>query len=328
MQKRLLEIVNRFWKSKVLVIGDIMLDEYIWGKVWRISPEAPVPVVHVKETSCMPGGAGNVARNITAFKGKALLVGMIGNDLYGSTLLKCISKQGISTKGILISRKKSTIVKTRIIAHHQQVVRVDKELNSLPGRDQIKKIKEKIKELIPLSSVIILEDYGKGIITQELLDYVKTISKKENKKIILDPKKGHQLQYSGITLITPNLEEAYSMVGLEYTNDFNQNQVEEIGKTILSKWDLPTLLLTMGEHGMMVFQKSKKPKLIPTEAKEVYDVSGAGDTVVGVVALALASGADIYEASILSNIAAGIVVGKLGTAVVTEEELIGKIKER
>ena len=320
-QKRLKNIVGRFNKARIMVIGDIMLDEYIWGKVTRISPEAPVPIVNVHRETSMPGGAANVARNISSLGANASSLGVVGNDIYGKYLVKLLKEENVDIKGIVKSSRGKTIIKTRIIAHSQQVVRIDRENDVLNNNNSFSKLTNYIKKNIKDVDGVIIEDYGKGLITQKLVYFLIDICNENNKPLIVDPKKGHFMDYSGATTLTPNLEEALAVAGREYDGEYNPEVIDEIGDIILDKWGLKSILITLGEHGMCLFEKGKHPFKIPTMAKEIFDVSGAGDTVVGVFITALASGASMKEASVLSNMAAGIVVGKVGTALVTRKEL-------
>lgn len=324
--KRLINILRRFPRTKILVIGDVMLDEYIWGKVTRISPEAPVPVVNVHRETSMPGGAANVARNVSAISGGVALSGFIGNDLAGSRLVKLLRGENVDTSGLIRDRNSNTILKTRVIAHSQQVVRIDKERNTQPKAKDLNRLYRSIKNIIPEIKGVIVEDYGKGLITQELVYFLVDICNKYKKPIVVDPKKGHFLDYTGVTTVTPNLEEALAIVGLDHNGEYIPEKVEEVSRLIMDKWSLDGVLITLGEHGMSLLERNKPPFKIPTMAREVYDVSGAGDTVVGVFSTALCSGASMREAALLSNMAAGIVVGKVGTAVATTEELLGVIK--
>ena len=324
--KRLASIVRQFSKAKILIIGDIIMDQFIWGKVTRISPEAPVPVVNINRETLALGGAANVANNLFGLGAKACLAGLVGNDMWGKEIVRILSKNKANSRGLILCKDKSTIVKTRIVAHSQQVVRVDRENNSLPCEKDIKKVYAYIKKTIPYVDGVVIEDYGKGVVVQELVSEIIELCKKHKKPLIVDPKKGHMLDYSGVTVITPNLEEAYSIVGFEYDGEYVPKKLEQAGESIIKKWQVQAVLVTTGEHGMSLFEKNKTKVIIPSTAKEVFDVSGAGDTVVGVLAAALVSGATLHEASFLANIAAGVVVSKLGTAVCTLEELKKAIK--
>ena len=324
--RRLTNIVKCFPKAKILVVGDVMLDEYIWGKVSRISPEAPVPVVNVHQETRTPGGAANVAHNIYSLKAKVYLAGVIGDDIRGKHLIKLLQKNQVDVKGLIKNKNISTILKTRIIAHNQQLVRIDKENDFMLQQKDLDKIFGYIKKIITEVDAVIIEDYGKSLINQELVYYLVDICRKHNKPLLADPKKDHPLDYTGVTTITPNLEEAKAIVGLDHSDEYVPEQVEDMGKKIIDKWKPKSVLITLGEHGMVFFERDKASMVIPTMARDIYDVSGAGDTVVGVFTTSLVSGATMCEAAVLSNMAAGIVVGKVGTAVATKEELLDVIK--
>jgi rfaE bifunctional protein kinase chain/domain len=321
--KRLEKIVTSFKNAHVLVIGDFILDEFIWGSVNRISPEAPVPVVKVERESFMPGGSLNVAHNISTLKGHVLPVGVVGKDLYGRMLTKTMRREGIDTGGVVYDTKRPTTLKTRVIAHNQQVVRFDREYSeeiSVADRKAlIKFIKSKLKKV----DVVIIEDYGKGVITPILLKEVIKMAREAKTYVVVDPKEKHFNYYKGVTALTPNRYEAYGAVGLDPNG---KEPIEKVAKKILSQLKSECLLMTLGEEGMAVCEKSGKIHRIPTAAQEVFDVSGAGDTVIAVFALALASGAKFIEAATLANWAASVVVGKLGTASLNQAELVKALR--
>jgi len=321
--KKLEGIVSQFSKARILVVGDFILDEFIWGSVSRISPEAPVPVVKVDRESFMPGGSLNVAHNVSTLKGKVLPVGVVGKDLYGRMLTKAMRREGIDTGGVVYDKNRPTTLKTRVIAHNQQVVRFDRESSGeISGVDQkalIKFINSKLKSI----DVIIIEDYGKGVITPALLKEVIRIAKASKVQVVVDPKEKHFDNYKGVTALTPNRFEAYGAVGLDPQD---KTPIEKVAKKILTQLKAECLLMTLGEEGMAVCESSGKIHRIPTAAQEVFDVSGAGDTVIAVFALALASGAQFIEAATLANWAASVVVGKLGTATLDQKELIEALR--
>jgi len=319
-KKRFLDCITRFRKSRVLVVGDFILDQFIWGTVDRISPEAPVPVVLVNRESYMPGGALNVANNIHSLGGKVYPCGVLGRDLQGRMLVKVMRSNGIETGGVLSDASRPTSLKTRIIAHSQQVVRFDRENNSEIPAEKTRKIVQFVRERIQEADVLVIEDYGKGLIQPEMLKALVRIARKHKKPVLVDPKEKHFPFYKGVTLITPNRKEAYGGY-LNGAAGAAKPAIEEVGRGLLKKLQCDAVLITLGEDGMALFEKSGKITKIPTAAREVYDVSGAGDTVIAVLALALAAGARMPDASILANLAAGIVVGKLGTANVTPDEL-------
>jgi len=310
--------VKKFKQAGVLLVGDFILDQFIWGKVDRISPEAPVPVVHVEKESYMPGGALNVAHNIRELGGHVFPCGIVGRDLLGRMLVKTMRQHGVETGGIIYDADRPTTQKTRIIAHSQQVVRFDREKAGDLTKAAQKKIMQYALEKIQSVQGIVIEDYGKGIVTPGLIKAILKLAKQHKKFVMVDPKEKHFSYYKGVTLITPNRKEAFGAVSTKSGAALSATQV---GKQLLKKLNCEAVLLTMGEEGMLLFEKKGGVTNIPTAAQEVYDVSGAGDTCVAVLALAYASGATLKEAAYLSNLAAGVVVGKLGTASITVDEL-------
>jgi len=326
-KKRFVEIVDGFKAAHILVIGDFILDQFVWGNVSRISPEAPVPVVDVQRESFMPGGSLNVANNIRSLGGVSYPCGVVGRDLYGRMLLKTMRQQGIETGGIVYDATRPTTLKTRVIAHSQQMVRFDREKNHDISRSDLLKILKFVRAKIKEIDVVVLEDYGKGVMQPFLLKEVVKLAKKFEKPVLVDPKEKHFGYYQGATCITPNRKEAYG--GYERTvGPWHQEpSLEQVGARLLRKLKLDSVLVTLGEGGMALFEKKGKVTRIPTAAREVYDVSGAGDTVIGTLALALAAGAKMKEAAKIANLAAGIVVGKLGTATVSPTELKDAIRK-
>ncbi len=312
-------LLKKFRSTKILVIGDLILDEFIWGKVERISPEAPVPVVWVDQESVMPGGAANVARNVRALGGEVRLVGVVGKDTAAHRLLAELKEKGIPTDNILTDPARPTIAKTRVIAHHQQVVRIDREQVKRFDASLNKRLIEAALRLIPQVDGIIIEDYGKGLISPELLKPVVIWAKRHKKVIAVDPKEEHFSTYRGVTALTPNKKEASLAAGFPITD---KESLHRAGAEIIKRLSPEVLLVTLGEEGMALFAgDGAKPVHIPTVAREVFDVSGAGDTVIAVFTLARAAGASYLEAARLANAAAGVVVGKLGTADCSAQEL-------
>ena len=311
-------LIRRFKNKRVLVLGDLMLDKYIWGDVSRISPEAPVPVVAVrKDTSCL-GGAGNVAHNLESLGARPILVGVVGDDAEG----RWIKHHLPESRGVFLDKKRPTTVKTRIIAHHQQVVRVDFEKKSpIPETIQQRIVKVLREEKY---DGLLISDYNKGIVNPSLMGRVLEDARRQRIPVFVDPKVENFSLFSPITLITPNHVEAEKIVRHECRTDA---QVERAGFEILSLISSLYLILKRGEQGMTIFEKGKPPIHIPTIAKEVFDVTGAGDTVIATVTLALLSGATIREAAMISNAAAGIVVGKIGTATASPEELLAALSQ-
>ncbi|HTZ10962.1 MAG TPA: D-glycero-beta-D-manno-heptose-7-phosphate kinase [Candidatus Margulisiibacteriota bacterium] len=331
------KIISRFPEARVLVIGDLILDEYIWGSVERISPEAPVPVVWANKRTYVPGGAANVANNIRSLDGKVSLVGVIGREKNTEILLSELKKRRIDTGGIFTEPSRYTTLKTRIIAGHQQVVRVDWEHTDSLSRAVNQKIINFIRKNIDNFDAVIIEDYGKGVINKQLLEVLVEISRSRKKIINVDPKEEHFQYYRGVTSITPNrkeLENAIRNLKLkDTTNTFNiyndrlftDKDVNLASRQIMEYLNLESVLVTLGEQGMRLFEGNRVTS-IPTLAQEVFDVSGAGDTVIGTFTLALSSGASKPEAAYIANLAAGIVVGKVGTAVTTRRELVERLR--
>ncbi len=321
---RLKSIISEYKNKKILVIGDLILDEFIWGKVSRISPEAPVPVVWVDNESFMPGGAANVANNISSLGAKVYLVGVVGNDDRAAILRGELEHKGINTDGIAADATRPTTLKTRVIAHQQQVVRIDKERIDYIKDRIVNKIVNYVKKSIDEIDAILIEDYGKGLIAPKLLKPIVDLAKKYKKTISVDPKEEHFSFYRGVTVITPNYQEASKAVGFKISD---KASLKKAGQILLNKFKVKIVVITLGEKGMAVFEEGRPPKRIPTMAQEVYDVSGAGDTVISSFTLSLASGATPIQAAHIANCAAGIVVGKVGISVVNEDELIGRIRE-
>lgn len=320
---KLKRIISRFGDAKILVLGDLILDEFVWGKVDRISPEAPVPVVWVNSESFMPGGGANVAHNVRAVGGKVFLAGIVGDDEKGRTLLNELRKKQINTEGIVVDRNRPTTVKTRVIAHHQQVVRIDKEVVSSINNELTNKLFNFVKEKIDTIDILIIEDYGKGVIIPHLLEKLIPVAKAHKKMITVDPKESHFPYYEGVTVITPNRAEASRAAGIDIKD---RSSLIKAGRTLLKTIKPDAVLITLGEDGMCLFESSGSVVHIPTVAQEVFDVAGAGDTVIAILSLAMACGATMEEAAHISNYAAGIVVGKLGVAIVTQKELLARIR--
>jgi len=321
--EKLCEIIDQFTKAKILAVGDMILDRFVTGTVSRISPEAPVPVVDYVSESFKLGGGANAINNIAILGGKALAVGVIGTDEEGKTLKKLMYNSGIETKGI-ITIDRPTNIKTRIIANQQQVVRIDKEKIELLNSKYCQQIFNFVKTEIDDADAVLISDYDKGVITKKLLKNIIPLAKKHNKPIIVDPKDIHFLDYKGITIATPNLKEASYAA---HIHPIDEKSIRNIGKLLLKKLQSEGILITRGKDGMTLFEKNGDETNIPTVAKEVYDVSGAGDTVTGVISLGLAAGATMKNAAIIANAAAGLVVEKLGPCTVTRDELKQQIME-
>ena len=306
---KLLQILENFKGKKIMIIGDIMLDKYIFGNVERISPEAPVQVVEVEKEEYLPGGAANVANNIASLNANAFMVGVVGDDNEAKILQEELKKRKINTDGIIKDKNKPTTQKVRILGQKQQLLRIDYEKRDYLNKETENNILNFIKKRIDNIDAIIISDYAKGIITKDLITTIKNMA--SNKIIVVDPKPKHKNLYKDVTLITPNLKEAKEM------NNNENDLMKELNTPIL---------ITKGEKGMSLIEKTETTN-IPTKAKEVYDVSGAGDTVVATATLALTGGATLKQAAILANHAAGITVGKIGTSTVTIEEIKESLKD-
>ncbi len=316
-------VIKKFENKHVLVVGDLLLDQFIWGEVSRISPEAPVPVVWVRKEDFMPGGACNVANNLASLGAKVSLVGAVGKDEAAAVLKGLLSERGIITDGVIVDDSRPTILKTRVIAHHQQVVRIDREKTDHLDNRNLAEIQDFIEKNIHSFDGIVIEDYGKGVITPALLKMIVPLARKHKKIVSVDPKEDHFSYYKGVSVITPNHHEAAKAAGFAITNE---DLLEKAGRELLKRYNAEVILVTLGERGMMVFEKDKPSKHIPTVAQEVFDVSGAGDTVIATYTLSILSGADPIAAAYISNCAAGIVVGKIGVAVVAKDELLKRLK--
>ena len=320
------QILAAAQKTRVLVVGDVMLDQFIWGGVSRISPEAPVPVVDFARESFMPGGAANVARNLVSLATSAELFGTIGNDAAAHQLLKLLGEQHIGCTGLVKTSTRHTSIKTRIVAHQQQVVRIDRETRGSLDAKTTAKLLAEFKTKLGKADAVIVGDYGKGVVTQSLLNEIKSLCRARGIWLSLDPKPVHHLNLGNLSLITPNRKEAFELADLpdetKNANPFADKNLMLVAERLLKELNPALALITLGELGMLLCQRGKKPFHIPTVAQEVFDVSGAGDTVIATFTLAIAAGASPVEAAILSNHAAGIVVGKVGTATTTPEELL------
>lgn len=328
--RRLGEILAQANKKRILVIGDLMLDEFVWGKVGRISPEAPVPVVEVTGESFYPGGAANVARNLREFIENVAVIGLIGSDRGGRQLRELLVEEKIDTADAIEDAEFQTIVKTRIIARNQQIVRVDREQVRSPSPAQVSSIAAKVRRRLPEIDAIIFEDYGKGFLSAELVEQICNDAIVAGKIVSGDPNPRHPLEWKNITAVKPNRNEAFLAAGLPWSDPVDPADKDEAllkaGQTLLDKWDTKFLLITLGEQGMMLFQKGNSPHYIPTKARQVFDVSGAGDTAIALFTLALCSEATPAEAAEIANHGSAVVVGKLGTATVTREELVASFQ--
>jgi len=321
--QRLKNLVHNFAKKRILVVGDVMLDHYILGKVERISPEAPVPVVWANKENFVCGGSANVGLNISALLGHATICGVIGNDSFGKTLLAKMKDGTIDTRLIVSDKTRPTTIKTRVMGNRQQLVRVDWESVEPLSHQMNKKFIDSLSKNIRNFDAVVIEDYGKGMINGDLLGDLVELCRKNNKIVTVDPKEENIDLYQGVTCLTPNLKEAQVAAEMKIRS---KSEIPLLGEAIIDRLHPKALLITLGEDGMMLFEGGQNYH-IPTAAREVFDVSGAGDTVIAVFTMALACKASFYEAASIANLAAGIVVGKLGTATTSVKELIDKIEE-
>jgi len=326
---RLERILDRAPSKRIMVIGDLMLDEFVWGKVGRISPEAPVPVVEVTGESFYPGGAANVARNLREFVDHVAVIGLLGKDRSGQQLRELLGEQKIDISNAVVDESFRTIVKTRIIARHQQVVRVDREQFTSPSAMQIKEVVAAVRKNISATDAVIFEDYGKGFLTTKLVSQI-TRDVRSTGKIVSADLNPHLVDWRGVTVVKPNRAEAFLAAGVPWRepDDAPAEDVDlrRAGEGLLKKWETKHVLVTLGEHGMMLFQEKKAPHYIPTKARQVFDVSGAGDTAIALFTLGLACEATPTEAAEIANHGSAVVVSKLGTATVTRDELIASFK--
>lgn len=328
---RVRELLDAARQCRVVVIGDVMLDHFIWGNVARISPEAPVPVVEFARESFMPGGAANVARNLSALGIETQLFGIVGSDDASRTLQKILSEQHVDCSGLFTDSDRPTSIKTRIVAQRQQIVRVDRESRHDLDDSLSRRLLSALEPVLVRADAVILGDYGKGVVTQSVLDEVRRVCKARGVWLSLDPKPVHHLNLSSLSLITPNRKEAFELAGMPDGNQptaspLRDSHLLDVAQRLLNELKPALLLITLGEHGMLLCQRDSKPYHIPTVAREVFDVSGAGDTVIASFTAAIAAGASPVEAAVFSNHAAGVVVAKIGTATTTPDELLASFK--
>ncbi len=316
--RKLKNILRGFSKAKILVLGDLILDQYIWGNVNRVSPEAPVPVVHVNSESYRMGGAANVYQNIVTLGGQVEICGVIGHDVYGKQIEREVHQSSTCTHGIFVDKRRPTIRKTRVIAHNQQIVRFDVEQRDPLSTHMTRKIARHLASRFPDLSCVVISDYAKGLITADLMHQVHQLATHYHVPVLVDPKVEHMPYYRGVAAITPNHLEAKQSAG------FLPNQeipIAQIGTSLQERLQCEAVVVTRGEEGMSIFERDGRSWTIPAVARQVYDVTGAGDTVISTLALAVSAKASIVEAAILANQAAGIVVGKVGTATITRDQL-------
>jgi len=327
MKNRLVSYISRFRGCRVAVLGDLMLDTYIWGRASRLSQEAPVPVVRAERDTTAPGGAANVVRNILSLGGQAHAFGLVGDDDAGRELLAALRFRGADTAGVLVCPDRPTTVKTRVLAGNQQVVRIDREVTDPLGDDLRAQIVDRLRQAVRQGKVdaVILEDYAKGLLSRELAEEIIGFCQPAGVFVTLDPHPSNCLQVKGLRLMTPNRAEAFALAGLYYQSGTLPVAADQpllaVGKRLRESWEPELLLVTLGAHGMALFAGDAAPVHVPTQAIEVFDVSGAGDTVMATFVLALLAGASPVDAVCLANSAAGVVVAEVGTAAVSPEEL-------
>lgn len=319
-----MSLFQRFRNVKVLVFGDVMLDRFWWGTVERISPEAPVPVVRMARQTYTPGGAANVAANVAGLGATPFLVGAVGCDPESADLAGVLEDRGIASANLLKFKGRPTIVKTRIVAHNQQVVRVDQETLADLSPDEEELVWAQVSRLLPEVDIVVVSDYAKNLVTAGIMSRIVSSSKKLGKMLLVDPKGRDYSKYFGATLITPNRREAADACNFDHDA---ADLVNRAGERLLSELDLQAVLITLSEEGMALFRPGVEPTRLPAAAREIYDVTGAGDTVIASMGVALGAGLDFGESSMLANAAAGVVVGQLGTAAISSEQLAHVIKE-
>jgi rfaE bifunctional protein kinase chain/domain len=320
--KRLNDLKKNFDGKRIAVVGDMMLDGYFWGDVKRISPEAPVPVLEVEDEFFRFGGAANVALNIFTLGGIPIPVGVIGKDNYGSIFSSLLNERKINSEGIIIDEERPTTTKTRVIANSQHVVRIDKESKAYINEKIEQKLLSYIQNEIAGLDGIILQDYNKGILTPSLISKIIALAKSKNILITVDPKFDNFFEYKNVTVFKPNRKETETVLGIRIKDD---KDISSAGRNLLQKLNSEYVLLTLGEGGIAVFEKGDKERRMPTKARKVADVSGAGDTVIATLTIGLAAGANIYEACFLANYAAGVVCGEVGIVPIEKELLFDTV---
>jgi D-beta-D-heptose 7-phosphate kinase/D-beta-D-heptose 1-phosphate adenosyltransferase len=317
-----MKITSEFKNINVLIVGDVMLDRYWWGSVERISPEAPVPILSLRKTTLAAGGAANVAANVAGLGATPFLFGMVGMDTEAKSFKDILTAQRISTEYLYRHPDRPTTVKTRVIGHNQQIVRIDRELKSYISQLEEEELWKMIQQIDGRIDVIIISDYGKGLITENIAMRLITFGSVHKLKVLVDPKGKNYTKYSGATILTPNrfeLAQACNLVNQEQTS------IEKAGNELLNKLSLKNLLVTQGEDGMTLFEINQIPEHLPALARNVYDVTGAGDTVIATLAIGLASGMNTLEAAKMANTAAGLIVEQLGTTAITREMLFAEL---
>jgi D-beta-D-heptose 7-phosphate kinase/D-beta-D-heptose 1-phosphate adenosyltransferase len=321
-------LLRRLEGRRVAVLGDVMLDEYLFGEVNRISPEAPVPIVRVTREQAVLGGAANVAANLKALGAEPLLIGTLQKDTAGERVLGLLTGLGVSISGLVLDTSRPTIIKTRVIGQQQQMLRIDREEAGPPDAAVLLGLKDRLERALGTASALIVSDYAKGTVNEPVMDAVRSLCAARNLPWIVDPKPAHKALYRGATLMTPNTKETSELTARGARSDM---ELTIAGRDLMAELGLKGLLVTRSERGMALFSLDTEhsvPWMIPTEAREVFDVSGAGDTVIAAFSAAIAAGADWRDAAMLANAAAGVVVAKVGTATATPEEILAHYHEQ
>lgn len=318
-------IIENFSNVKILIVGDVMLDRYLWGSVNRISPEAPVPIVNINKTTLALGGAANVAANVAGLGAKPILVGITGNDSEAKILAEILEQSKISSEFLIQLEERQTTTKTRLVAHNQHVVRFDQETTTPLSENETTSVFERIENILDDVSVIIISDYAKGFLTESLLTRLITLAIGKNKIILVDPKGKDFSKYKGATILTPNRREAADAANID---ENEQSLTSKAGWKLLGDLSLEALLITQGERGLTLLQKDLEIFHLEASARDVYDVTGAGDTVIACFAVAVAAGANYLEAAKFANVSAGLVVEQLGTTAITMEMLQNELKNQ
>lgn len=319
------ELLAKFGKQRVLVLGDIMLDHYIWGKVERISAEAPVPVLEAQKEEFRLGGAANAALNVKSLGGKAILLGVTGRDSAAQDLKRLMECKGLATDGLIDDPDRKTTLKTRIVATNQQIVRIDRETQIDLENEARTALLDSLRRLLPNCQALIIEDYNKGVLTREVISGALELAKSLGIPVAVDPKHRNFRQYRGVDIFKPNFRELQDILDMEFESE---DEFQVAASQLRGEMQIKNLIVTRGSLGMYVFDGGKQARHLPTAAREVFDVSGAGDTVISALTLAYVSGADIHLAAKVANHAAGVACGKVGTASVNPDELLKSYNEQ
>ncbi len=324
-EAKLTDILHRFRSKRIAIVGDLMLDKYVWGSVARISPEAPVPVVEIDNETERLGGAANVANNVKSLGGQPLLIGVIGKDENGKRIKNILERQECSAEGLVVDESRPTTVKTRVIAHNQHVVRIDQEQKKEISEDVRKKIVAIIEKNIASLDGVIIEDYNKGVVVAALIRQIVGLAKQHGKIVTVDPKFNNFFEYKNVSVFKPNKKEIEEALGRKLTTEAD---IVASGKEVLQRLDADNVLLTRGEHGMTIIEKNSAVTHIPTQARNVADVSGAGDTVIATLTMAMASGLPVGDAAVLANYAAGVVCGEVGIVPISSSALLSAVLDK